>query len=153
MSMVKDIGAYIKGRTGLSLTTGTTAGAVVNGVTIDRRESAAGFGSHYQSCKVSVLMLYTKATGVTISVAPRIQHSSALSSGFVNLSTGVAKTVAAASTGTGALDIAELDVELTTAKRYLRMGSTRQITVVSSVNSLNLMGQVTFGGADVLPAT
>jgi hypothetical protein len=148
----RDIGAYFTGRAALANTTATTASVTTNGLTIDRRESAAGFGSNYLAAKVQVLFQYTKATGPTASVAPSLQHSST-STAWVTLSTGAAVTLAATTTGTNALSIAQFDADLTAAMRYVRMRSTQQLTVVSSVNALTLRGVIQFGSADVLPAT
>ena len=150
MSMVKDIGAYIKAVTNVAHTTGSTAGTDVNGAAFDRRDDLT---SHYQSCKVVVPFSYIKATGTTISITPRLQHSSLSTAGFANLSTGAAVTVAAAVAATAAArNIAELDVDLTVAKRYLRVVIAPQISAQSSVNGIDVIGVIMFGGGDVNPA-
>lgn len=146
-----DMGAFVKGLPTTVRIAGSTVASTNTGPSIDRRTDLTG---HYMSLKGTVLASYTKTSGVAaFTWSQLIQHSSLSTSGYTTLSSNAGVSIAASSIAVAnTLNINEMDVNLVTAKRYLR----HEITVglISSVatNAINLMGMMSFGGSNAMPA-
>lgn len=149
----QNIGAYITAREALNAGAGTTPGTAVDGFIIDR----FALGSRMDSCKIVIPYNYVKATGTTIALNAHLRDSPT-STGWTNFGStvqtagvgGVVGVTTAAVTSHGRF---ERNVDLTRARRYIRVRVTPLISVVSSINLLNYNGVLMLGGADVLPAS
>lgn len=160
-SMQHDIGAYVKGEVSLAPqvidASSTNDGNAVTGIVIDRQ----ALGKHYLSCKSIVAVRFRGSTTRNGTVDIKIQDG-ASSNTFTDYSTDTtpaAKTFG--STGaTGAQtvnDEVEQDVDLSAARRYLRMSVTVNHAATSSGTSgledFTVTGMLVFGGGHELPAT
>lgn len=149
-----DIGRYVIGTAALAPATipSSSGGATSTGITIDRQ----AFGKHYYSAAALIQGLLTGSTDQAVSVAINWQHSSDGTS-WDNFSTGSNVTKALGSTGaTGAQsvnDVIQSNVNLRSARRYVRVQTVPTFTATTSGDTLALAGAVVLGGGDELPAT
>lgn len=156
-----DVGEYILSLTAVPSLTATSTGTAVNGDSIDRLAQ----GSPYKSCQIVVPFSYIKTTGVTGSMNAHLQDSAVSAStstswadfGSTVASAGsgvytIAATTAAVTAGRG---VYRRNVDITAARRYIRVRVTPLLTAatLSTVNLLRYMGVLVLGGSDEYPAT
>jgi hypothetical protein len=150
MSLQHNIGAYLKGAHALANTAqGATNEAEVDGTSLDRD----ALGTMYHSAKLVVAVQATLQSGTTVAVAANFQDS-ANDSDWTDYGTALASTVVGTGpAGDGEVEaVAELDVDLATADRYIRVQVTPLFSATDTDTGL-FAGVVVFGGGAVLPAT
>lgn len=155
-----DIGSQItvkRAAANTSVTAGssTTDNVEVNGVYIDRLSNEV-----FLSGKVAISVSSSLGAGNTISVTSNVQHSSVSSSGWADYayaqqgSTTVAYSETFGSTsstaGQSISDVAEYDVDLGAAKRYIRVQFTPNMSA-SSAETATLAAMMVLGGGDFRP--
>lgn len=159
---VFNVGSLIKAEVGLDAQTvnscTTSAGDTLFGPAIDR----LALRDRYRSAKVvlggsAVLTQATSTHGITAVLVPGIQHSSDATS-WDAWSTGTvpSKTlgVTTSATATGARGTAEQSVNLSGARRYVRMTASAAMTLsTSTTDSVAVAGTIVFGGGETTPAT
>ena len=159
VGLQRDIGAIIAGHFGLANVTITSDTTSDNdpqyGPSIDR----LNLGRRYLSCKVLVPFQAAVSNGKKASVSAGIQDSGDGSS-WADYSTDtepgatVLGTSATSASSTGGNSAAYHNVDLTRARRYIRMKATADLSASSSSNNnVALAGVVVFAGAEAVPAT
>lgn len=141
----------VLGTTSVSLSqTSNTATTGVNGQTIDRNTS--GYKRYY-SCKAALIASFVAASSQrTATIAVNVEHSSDGTS-WDSYATGTAATFGSTN-GTTHYQVAETNVNLNGARRYIRvvLPAPTYADCSSGQGVFSGMGVVVFGGADTLPA-
>ena len=163
-SKMRDVGAKLKGFNAVNaatVTAGTGAdGTEVNGFIYDRLTPGGTNKSLYQSAKV--IIQYDGnlgADGNSLTIASNLQHSdSTASTSFADFadidgSTGVSVTQTRATGGGNSTPsgVLEYDVDLSQAKRYVRVQLTPTLSA-SATDTVDYGCVMVLGGADVDPA-
>lgn len=136
---ITDGGAFVSPQIGVTPRAPTASGTAIKGDAIDR----LGFGS----CVFDVLTGATSGTPDSFSVAGKLQHSDTTTDGDFTDLTG-ATTTAITAVGT----LARKNVDLTSAKRYIREVITPTY-VGGSTPYVFVAGQVTLTGPSNPPTT
>lgn len=165
IARMDNIGAFIRSEP-LYLTSQLTIfSSDGNPEVVGRHVDRLALGRAYLSAKVVVPFQASTQAGSTAAAGGvlgtlRIEHATSTATGdFANLATfsttaGVTKTVVSTTTATstGWTGSLEWDVDLRTARRYIRIGLTMR-TGASSSGSVSYQPVAIFGGADELPGT
>ena len=152
-SSMRDIGAYITSRYGIAITSVTAAGTgdatEVDGETVDR----FALGGRNQSAKMIVAVQATLTSDKTITIEGNFQDSTNDSDWVDHGAALAAATVCTGQTGgTEEEGVIELDVDLSSANRYVRIQVTPDMSHTGTDTAL-VAGVIVFGGADALPAS
>lgn len=157
VSEFRDLSRYVPivhGLTPRTIATCTTAdGDTYNGRTVDRRQ----LDDRAQSAIASVTAGFIggPANTKTLSLTLSMQHSSDASS-WENFSTAnnVTKVIGSTTTSTDVVGygVAQMRVDLTTARRYIRMVCVPDASATSS-EDYGISGQWAFGGLQALAHT
>lgn len=138
-----------------SSSTNATTEAV--GVAIDRQ----ALGRQYYSCKALVAITLTGASSQRIvTVAAGLEHSDSSGGTYADYSTAsnVSTVVGTSSSGStkdttgGQQEVAQMSIDLNSAKRWIRIALTPTFGTSSSGDAVDMQGVIVFGGADELPA-
>jgi len=129
-----DVGAYVKPVAGINPT--DSAAATINGSAIDRQ----GF----QSCVLMVMAGAASGGPTAQTVDAKLQESDNGTSGWADVSGAAVTTVSADNSS------AEVDVDLATVKRYVRVVVTVGFTGGTSP-TIPVASTVVLGGSDTLP--
>lgn len=151
-----DIGAYIQPEfalipvTLLSSALASTAATEVNGPAYDRFSNTSRMMS--AQCCVPVEAVLT--SGVDASIAANLQHAdTTVSTDFADFGLATSSlSWTGATGGTTVQTVLHWDVNLTMAKRYVRMQVTPTLGTTGLGSSVKYGGLITFGGADRLVA-
>jgi hypothetical protein len=158
IQMQHNIGAYLRSEPLFLSSQLITFSSDGNTEVVGRHVDRLALGRAYLSAKICAPFLANTQTSLGVTGILRIEHATSTATGdFSNLATfsttaGVTKTVATTTTATstawsGSL---EWDVDLRTARRFIRVGLTMK-TGASSSGSVSYMPVAIFGGADELP--
>lgn len=140
MFQTHNVGALVK--TAIGVAPIFSAAATINGPAIDR----LGYGS----CVLAVQTGLDTGTPTTRSVIAKVQHSDDGSTNWTDLAVPVGGSFATSAI-TAVSSVAEVDVNLAGAKRYIRSVVTVAFTGGSSP-TVGVASVVTLGGADKVPA-
>lgn len=134
------------------VTQNSSAAAAITGLTIDRQ----ALQRQYYSCRTAVTGRLAGSTQQVATIANAFQHSSDGTS-WDSYSTDTNQSGTIGSTGaTGAQStdgVAEQVVNLSSARRYIRVMPTPSFSLTTSGDTLAVNGVVVFGGADELPTS
>jgi len=155
----RDVGAYLTNTVAalpVGVLAATTSLAEVNGPAIDRRANT----SHpFLSCKVAIPWSATSlTTGDSFTVTANMQDAATTTSWadyddkdgttVQQVVSGVGTSVVTAYNG-----VLEFDVDLSSARRYIRLQVTPLFSATTtSADAGAYGGVITFGGANILPA-
>lgn len=135
-----NIGAYVKNAKGIN--PANQAAGTINGPAIDR--------TGYNSCVLHHACGAATGAPSARTVDAKLQHSDASGSGFTDFVPGAAGSGAAAQLVADNTE-AEKDIDLTTAKQYIRVVEVVAFTAGTSP-AIPVAATVTLGGKDTLPA-
>lgn len=145
--LMRDIGTYLKP---LSSLVTTTADSEQSGVFVDTQPTADG---RYNSAAILVAWQGVLAQAETLTLAFNVQDNAAASADGNEADYGGAFASAVVATGGsgGSTErgVSKLNIDLKSARKYLRVQAT---ATTSSTGTVNVMGLVVLGGAQVLPA-
>ena len=154
---IHDIGAFIKGQlAGANSAQTGGAEAEVDGIGIDR----LSFGDRFQSCKLVIGIRAKLESGETFAMAINAQDSptSAVWTDYDDgsadslLASTIVIAASAAGDRTDVVGLAELDVRLQRADRWIRFQYTPAFSLAGT-DTCELAACVVLAGADELPAT
>ena len=156
----RDVGAFIVGKNALNPQTITTTGdgSEKTGYSIDRNDDTS---DPFLSAKVIIPYSASLAAGNTLTLKSNAQDSSSTASGWADYDDkdgSTANTATIGSTGSTAAQtlsgVLEYDLDLSSAKRYLRVQVTPTLSGSSTESDdVDLGGVMVLGGANVLPAS
>jgi hypothetical protein len=136
----RNIGAYIKASKGIN--PANTSAGTVNGAAIDR--AGIGGGTLFHSCVLHGACGAATGSPSAQTVDNKLQDSADGSTGWADI-TGAALTQLTADNGE-----AEKDVDLSSAKRYIRVVNTVGFTGGTSP-AIPVAAEVVLGGSEQLP--
>lgn len=152
-ALLKNAGAWVTGAFAFPSTAVTAGGTgdntEINGVALDQN----AYGTRYRSIKLCVPVLATLASGETLQVAANFQDS-ANNSDWSDYATALAATtILTGPSGGGAVrGVAELEVDLTGARRYVRVQATPNASRAGTDTAVFGAGVLLLCGPQELPA-
>jgi hypothetical protein len=151
----KNVGALVTVKNGSTSTSATAAGTGDNtskaGISIDRVNITGNAGSMPMSAVAAVLCDATLASGNTLKVAFTIQEGPDGSNWSDYATTSATTVLTGASGGAAQSGAISLNVDLSGARRYVRLNHVPDLSASGTDTALT-RGTWTFAGMDRLPA-
>jgi hypothetical protein len=151
----KNVAALVTVKNGSTSTSATAAGTGDNtskaGITIDRINIAGNAGSMPMSAVAAVLCDATLASGATLKVAITVQEGPDGSNWSDYVTTASTTVLTGGSGGTASSGAASVAVDLSSARRYVRINHVPDLSSAGTDTSLT-RATWTFAGQDRLPA-
>lgn len=153
----RDIGAYTDAAFMLipvvTLSSGlaTTVAVEIDGPALDR----FSWSTRHLSGKLCVPVQVVLTSGIDASIAANLQHSdTTVSTDFSDLGSSTESLSWTGATGGSTIEtVLKVDVDLTTAKRYLRAQATPGLGTTTTGKAFRYGGMLVLGGGDVLPSS
>lgn len=152
-AMLKNAGAWVTGAFAFVSTPATAGGTgdatEVNGVAID----LLAYGTRYRSAKLVIPVRATLASGATLSIAANFQDGAA-SNSWSDYATALTNAVhlTGPSGGGAAVGVAELEVDITGARRWLRVQVTPDLSSTGTDTAVMGAGVLLLCGPQEIPA-
>jgi len=153
IAFLKNAGALITPVAAFPSTPATAGGSgdatEVNGFSVD----LLAYGTRFRSAKLCIPVAAVLASGATISVAANFQDS-ANDSDWSDYATALAATtlLTGPSGGGAARGVAELEVDITGARRYIRAQATPNMSAAGTDTAVMGAGMLLLCGPQELPA-
>lgn len=148
----RDIGALITHKIShIGVAQGATNEAEVSGRDFDRLGDLSQ--DDHQSIKLCVFGLATLQSGATMALAANFQHGDTTGAGYTDTGDALASTVVATGpSGGGEVEFrTELDMDLSTCKRYVR-GQVTPLFSATGTDTMVLAANLVVGGGRNVPA-
>lgn len=151
----RNVGALVTVKNGSTSTSATAAGTgdntVKNGISIDRLAITGNAGSMPMSAVAAVLSDATLASGATLKVAITVQEGPDGSNWSDYASVATTTVLTGGSGGTSGSAAISLNVDLSSARRYVRLNHIPDLSAAGTDTALTRATWV-FAGMDRLPA-
>ncbi len=151
----RNCGALVTVKNGSTSTSATAAGTgdatTKSGITIDRMNITGNLGSMPMSAVAAVLIDATLASGNTAKVAITVQEGPDGSNWSDYVTTASTTVLTGASGGAAQSGAISLNVDLSSARRYVRLNHIPDLSAAGTDTSLT-RATWTFAGQDRLPA-